>query len=232
MLEVDLDVGPTLQAERRRALVGSGAEEGGDRQDVPPQRPPARYALQLPQLLERVDPHVRVGADADPDSALADLFDRHEPVAEVCLSRRADADPGTRLCNQLELASVCMRGVHDRRVRTEAAGLREQLNRPEAVLRDALLDLARLLTGVYVQRKTLARSVSAEVLEPSAGAGADGVGGEADAYASRAHRLELGQVVGRGFLPEALEPTAPVGRQQKDELDPGFRSRLHGRVRL
>ena len=58
------------------------------------------------------------------------------------------------------------------------------------------------------------------------------MGGEADAYASRAHGLELGQVVGRGFLPEALEPTAPVGRQQEDDLDAGFRRRLHGRVRL
>jgi hypothetical protein len=113
-----------------------------------------------------------------------------------------------------------MRSVHDRRVRTEAAGLREQLDRPEAVLGDALLDLARLLAGVYVQRKTLARSVGAELLEPVAGAGADGVGGEADANAGRAHGLELGQVLGRGFLPEALEPTAPVGRQQEDQLYP------------
>ena len=50
---------------------------------------PARDALELAQLLERVDAHVRVGADAEPDPAMADARDRQEAVAEVRLGRRA-----------------------------------------------------------------------------------------------------------------------------------------------
>ena len=74
-------------------------------------------------------------------------------------------------------------GVDDRRVRAETAGLRQQLDRPQTVLGEALLDLARLLVGVHVQRQRLARRVGAELLQPVAGAGAHGVGGEADAHA-------------------------------------------------
>ena len=87
--------------------------------------------------------------------------DRREAVAEVRLGRRADADPRARLGEQVELARVGVRRVDDRRVRAEAAGLREQLDRPQAVLGEALLDLARLLVGVHVQRQAVARPRSA-----------------------------------------------------------------------
>ncbi len=82
-------------------------------------------------------------------------------------------------------------------VRAEAAGAVEQLDRPAAVLGEALLDLARLLVGVDVQRQPLRRRVAAELLEPLARAGADGVGGEADADPVGAERLELPQIVRR-----------------------------------
>ena len=51
--------------------------------------------------------------------------------------------------SSLRVGVGCM---DDRRVRAEAAGLRQQLERAQAVLGEALLDLARLLVGVYVQR--------------------------------------------------------------------------------
>jgi hypothetical protein len=42
--------------------------------------------------------------------------------------------------------------MNDRRVRAEAAGALEQLDRPAAVLGETLLDLPRLLVSVDVQR--------------------------------------------------------------------------------
>src|SRR5205823_5355182 len=92
--------------ERRGPLVGAAAEESRDREDVPPPRAPARGSLELAQLLERVDAHVRVGADADPDSALADFLHGAEAIAEVRLGRRADADACACLPQGLELFQV------------------------------------------------------------------------------------------------------------------------------
>ena len=65
-------------------------------------------------------------------------------------------------------------------------GLGEELDRPEAVLGEALLDLARLLVGVDVEDEALALGVGADLLEPLARAGADGVGGEPDPRPGRA----------------------------------------------
>ena len=100
------------------------------------------------------------------------------------------------------------------------------------MLRHALLDLTWLLVGVHMQRELLARRVGAELLEPDARASADGVGGEADTHAGGPNRLELHEVVGGRALPEAFEPSAPVGREQEHELDPGFGGSLDGRVCL
>ena len=44
----------------------------------------------------------------------------------------------------------------------------------------ALLDLAGLLVGMDVERQSLARRVRAELLQPLAGAGTHGVGGDTD----------------------------------------------------
>ena len=117
-------------------------------------------------------------------------------------------------------------------MRAEAARLREQLDRPQPVLGNAFLDLARLLVGVHVQRQRLAGGVGAQLLEPLPRAGADGVGREPDSHSRRTHRLELLQVLGRRVLAEALQPAAPVGREQEDDLDPGLRRRLDRRVSL
>ena len=67
---------------------------------------------------------------------------------------------------EVELVVVRVRGVDDRRPRAEAAGVGEQLDRPAAVLLEALLDLARLLVGVDVQRQPLARGIGTDLLEP------------------------------------------------------------------
>src|SRR5207302_6075349 len=105
------------------------------------------------KLLERIDSHVRVRADADPDRPRADALDGEESVAEVGLRRRARAHARTRACEEVQLVAVRVRRVDDRRPRREAVGSLEELDRTEAVLGEALLDLARLFVRVDVQRQ-------------------------------------------------------------------------------
>ena len=117
----------------------------------------SRDALELAELLERVDAHVRVRADADRDAASADALGRKEAVAEVGLGRRARADRRRRSGEEIELGAVRVRRMDDRRALREAAGAGEQLDRAAAVLGEALLDLFRLLVGVDVQRELVSR---------------------------------------------------------------------------
>ena len=114
----------------------------------------------------------------------------------------------------------------------QAAGALEQLDRPAAVLGEALLDLPRLLVGVDVEREALGCGVTTELLEPVARTGADGVGGKADADTLGTERLELAEVVGGRLLPHARQAAAPIRREQDDELDPGLDGGLDRRARL
>src|SRR5919199_3245661 len=175
MVEVDADVRPALEPERARALVGAVAEQPLRREHVPLPALAARDPLELAELLERVDPHVRVRADTDADPALADPLDGREAVAEVRLGGRADADPRTGFGDEVELAVGRVRRVDDRREGRQAPRAREELDRPDAVLGEALLDLARLLVGVDVERQALPLGIAADLLEPVGGTGADGV---------------------------------------------------------
>src|SRR5207302_5682029 len=138
MIEVDRGIGPALHPESRRALVSAAAQQRGDREHVPLPRPAPGDPLQLSELLERVDPDVRVRADADPDPALADLIRRAEAVAEIRLRGRADANPRAGLGQEVELSRVRMGCVDNGRVRAETARLREQLDRAQAMLGEAL----------------------------------------------------------------------------------------------
>src|SRR5439155_26412615 len=150
--EVEVDVIPLLEPERAGAFVGAEAEQrlGGD--DVAAARLAPRDSLELAQLLERVDADVGVRADADPDAAGTHVLERQEPVAEVRLGREAGTDPSTGSREQVEFGAVGVRRVHDCRALAEAAGALEQLNWPDAVLGEALLDLARLFVRVNVER--------------------------------------------------------------------------------
>jgi hypothetical protein len=134
MQEIDLDVGPGVQAECRGPFDRSDAKELFGRDDIAPKLLPARRAFELAQLLERVDAHVRVRADAERNSPGAQPFHRNEPVAEVGLRGWTHADAGARLCQEVELVVVRVGGVDDRCPRAEAAGAVEELYRPDAVL--------------------------------------------------------------------------------------------------
>jgi hypothetical protein len=83
------------------------------------------------------------------------------------------------------------------------------------VLREALLDLARLLVGVNVKRQPFLDGVPADPLEPLGGAGTDGVGGEADSDAARAELVDLVEVCLRRLLAEAVEAAARVGGEKE-----------------
>src|SRR4029077_16058637 len=126
--EIDGRVRPLLEAERGRPLVGAETQQraAGDRLPLPGWTPGG--AVQLSELLERVDTDVRVGTDAHPDPAVAEGGDGDESVPEVLLGRRAHADPCTGLREQVELGIARVGRVDDRRVRAEAAGAIEQLD--------------------------------------------------------------------------------------------------------
>src|SRR5262249_34231193 len=125
MFQVDGGVVPLVDPECGGALVGSEAEERVGRDDVAAASVPSRDALELAPLLERVDPDVRVGADAEADTAFAEPLDRREAVSEVRLRRGAEADPGARIRDQVELGPVGVSGVDDGRVGAKAPTLCE-----------------------------------------------------------------------------------------------------------
>src|SRR5439155_19786841 len=222
MGEINLDVVPLLESERAGALVRAEAEQGLGRDHVAASALAARDPFELPQLLERVDAHVRVRADADADAALADALDRQESVTEVRLGRRAGADARAGAGDQVELRAVGMRGMHDRRALAQATRPVEQFDRTDAVLYQAFLDLARLLVRVHVQRQPLRGRVPADLLQPVRRARAHGVGGEPDCNAPAAEVLDLPEILGSGFLAEPRQPAATVCGQQEDDADPGL----------
>ena len=74
--EVDLDLRPLLEPERRRTLVRSNRQESVDRHDVAAPGLPPRDSVELAQLLERVYASVRVGADAHPDASVQHALNR------------------------------------------------------------------------------------------------------------------------------------------------------------
>ena len=112
-----------------------------------------------------------------------------------------------------------MRCVHDCRPLGEATGAVEQFDRPDAVLGEALLDLARLLVRVHVERQPLVDCVAADLLEPVFGTRTHRVGGDADGNPAAAQILDLPQVLRHRLLPETRQAAASVRGEQQDDLD-------------
>ena len=151
---------------------------------------------------------------------MEDALDGQEAVAEVRLGGGARAHARARLPEQVELAPVGVRRVHDGGSTSQAAAVGEELDRPHAVLGDALLDLARLFVRVDVQRQTVLVGVAAELDEPVARARTNGVGRDPDADAGVAELFEPAQVLGHRALPEASDAAARVRDVEEDERDP------------
>src|SRR2546423_8468458 len=127
----------------------------------------------------------------------------------------------TRGGEKVELMAVRVRRVDDGRAWSETTAGIEQLDRSQAVLGKAFLDLARLLVGVDVQRQVVLGGVTAELLEPVAWTGADGVGSDADADPIGSQLFALTQGRSHRLLPGALHPAA--GRRGVKGAEPHLR---------
>jgi hypothetical protein len=195
VVEVDARFRPRVEAESVGSPLRADGQKRPDGEDASLPCLAATNALELAELFERIDADVRVGADAQRDASVGRPREREEAVSEVRLRRRAHADARPGVTEQIELGPVCVRRVHDRRSLAQAAFAREQLDRAEAVLGRALLDLARLLVGVDVQREVVVDRVPAELAQPVGRAGADGVGGDGHAHPVGAEGLQLAEVV-------------------------------------
>src|SRR5829696_3902368 len=121
-----------LQEPRSRCCLALGDE------DVPASREPAGVGLDLPQLLERIYPDVRVRADGKTDIALQDLLGRQEPVAQVPLRGWAGAHRGPVFGEEIQFLPAGVRGVGYGGVGTEETGLGEQLDGRHPVLGQTL----------------------------------------------------------------------------------------------
>lgn len=117
--------------------------------------------------------------------------------------------------------------MHDRRPLAEAAGSIEQLDRADAVLGKAFLDLARLFVRVHVERQPLGSCIAADLLEPVFGTCAHGVGGDSDWNPAAAKVLDLAQVLRDRLLPETRQAPASICGEQYDDTDPGLVGGFH-----
>src|SRR5262249_23621898 len=90
------------------------------------------------------------------------------------------------------------------------------------VLREAFVDLARLLVGVDVEGQVFTLRIPPDLLEPLRRARADGVGSEPDGDAPSSQVLDTLEVLGDGRLPEAVEASSLVRRVEDEQLDAGL----------
>src|SRR5207342_1635712 len=102
MSQVDLDRRPLVDADRRGSAGAPDLEQALGRDHVATEGLASRGALELAELLQRVDPHVRVGADAERDPAVEEALEGGKPVPEVRLGRRAEADARAALGQEVE----------------------------------------------------------------------------------------------------------------------------------
>ncbi len=109
--------------------------------------------------------------------------------------------------------------MDDRRPRTQATRLREQFQRAQPMLGEALLDLARLLARVRVERKWGGGGVAPDLFEPVARTRADGVRREPHTKPRCGQSLDVGEVGRRRLLAEAWKASATVRRVEQHEFD-------------
>ncbi len=228
MAQVDRDVVPLVDPERGGSVGSPDRKQRLGRNHASAPRLAAGDPLELAELLERVDADVRVGADAERDPTGEDALDGQEAVAEIGLGRRARADPSARPRGEIELAAVGVGRVHDRGSLAQATGAVEELDRPDAVLGDALLDLAGLLVGVHVKGKAFRRRVAPDLLQPVRRARPHGVRCEPDGDILCPQILDLAEVLHDGALPEAWKPAARVRGQEDDDADLSLRGGFGG----
>ena len=88
--------------------------------------------LHRAHLLEQVDHRMAVGAQREGGAGVVQPPRRTDPVGEVALGGRAEADVGARLAEQPDVVVGQVGRVHGGGQRTERSGLGEQLGRGDA----------------------------------------------------------------------------------------------------
>ena len=143
-----------------------------------------------------------------------------EAVAEIGLGRRADADRRARRGEEVELGTVCVRRVHDRRALRQAAGAGEELDRAAAVLGEALLDLLaaarRRGRGAGAPRRPRSAPISSS---QSAGHARTEWGATPTSIPAARSISTWSRNSPTELLPEAGETATRVGDVKEHELD-------------
>ena len=103
-------------------------------------------------LFEQIDHGVAVGAEAEQSASGEQCGRGPDAVAEVAFGGGAEAHAGRRPVEVGDVLGGQVGGVHGRRPRAEGPDVAQHRGRCAAVHREALLDLARLLGGVDMQR--------------------------------------------------------------------------------
>src|SRR6185436_4984877 len=106
VIEVDLDLTPRVESQSASAVRAADRPQRVRVEHAASAVLPPRDALQLAELLEGVDPNVRVTPDAERDPAVEHADRRDEAVAQVGLGRRAGADRRAAVPQQVELGAV------------------------------------------------------------------------------------------------------------------------------
>ena len=160
-LEVDRDeVGalalgdPTrvVEAQRPVAVVRRGSEQLRGRPVTAALGGQPLVHLHRAHLLEQVDHRMAVGAQRQRCAGVVQPTRRTDPVGQVALGGRAEADVGARLPQQPDVVLAQVGRVHGGGQRTERSGLGEQLRGGDVVRRQAGFVLGDLLGDVDVQR--------------------------------------------------------------------------------
>ena len=102
-------------------------------------------------LLEGVGERVTIHSEAEPHVLLDEGAQIRQPVAEIALGRRAEANEGARTAEQRRFFAGDVRGVNGDELLAKDAVLFEQLDRASLGFGEARLDLLRLLGDVHVQ---------------------------------------------------------------------------------
>ena len=212
MTELDLDAVPGVDPERRRTPHRADGQEILHRHDVAAELLPAGDALELAELLERVDANVRVRADAQRDAALENAGDRRgirlrgsPPSSGRRRSVRPHRRAGRARASEACVAcTIVVRGPRQPHSASSSIG-----RRPCSATHSSI---SRGCSHAWTCRTRLSRrGVGPELPQPVRRAGTDGVGGKADRDARLGEPLDGVEVLGDRALPEPRQPSPAVG---------------------
>ena len=231
--EVDVDLRPGLEPQRASAdLAAERVQLVRGEHAAPPGLPP-RDALELAELLERVDADVRVRADADRDRRACGRARqggsrrRGRPPSS---GRRRSSRRATRRGRAPAPSAcvACTTVVRSRQAAGRGRAARSAGNRaPRGTPRSPSAARRRGRAAAGRARRRSGRSPRAS--RPGR-RGRSGARARPDPVG--AQLLDLLEVLGDGVLPEAGETSARIRDVEEDERDPGRLRRLGGRARF